>query len=77
MIKWILLLLIVIAVSFILQLTILDYDKCYQDMEDRGYAAFGCCGGLSGGTKETGYLQEQCVDCPYYVEINSENRRKR
>ena len=77
MIKMIILLIIVIAASFILQLTIPVYDKCYQDMENRGYAVFGYCGGLSGGTWNTGYLQEQCVYCPYYVEINSENRRKR
>ncbi len=76
MIKLILLLLIVIVVSLVLQLTITDYDKCYQDMEDSGYAVFGHCGGLSGGTWKTGYLHEHCIDCPYYSEINSENRRK-
>lgn len=77
MIKMMILLFIVITVLFVLQLIITDYDKCYQDMEDSGYAIFGYCGGLSGGTWNTGYLQEQCVRCPYYVEINSENRRKR
>ena len=77
MIKMIMLLFIGITVMFVLQLIITDYDKCYQDMENRGYAVFGCCGGLSGGTWNTGYLQDQCVYCPYYVEINSENRRKK
>ena len=77
MIKMMILLFIGITVLFVLQLIITDYDTCYQDMENRGYAVFGYCGGLSGSTWNTGHLQEQCVDCPYYVEINSENRRKR
>lgn len=42
-----------------------SYDKCYARMEYAGDAVFGCCGGLSGGTKNTDYLQESCINCPY------------
>ena len=50
-----------------LKIFISDYDKCYSEMEDTGTAVFGCCRGLTGGTRHTGYLQENCVDCPYLV----------
>lgn len=42
-----------------------DYDKCYSEMESSGDAVFGMCCGLSGGTRATEYLSEQCVSCPY------------
>ena len=36
-------------------------------MEYEGYAAMGCCGGLTGGTKSTDYLSETCCGCPHLV----------
>lgn len=48
-----------------------DYDKCYSKMENDGIAVFGCCRGLTGGTRHTDYLQENCVDCPYLVLLNN------
>lgn len=42
-----------------------DHDKCYSEMVKRGIASEGRCGGLVGGTKNTGYLQEMCIDCPF------------
>ena len=36
-------------------------------MEYEGYAAMGCCGGLTGGTKSTDYLLETCCSCPHLV----------
>lgn len=42
-----------------------DYEKCYSEMVKRGIAANKVCGGLVGGTKNTGYLQEMCIDCPF------------
>lgn len=42
-----------------------DHDKCYTEMVKRGIASEGKCGGLVGGTKNTGYLQEMCIDCPF------------
>lgn len=42
-----------------------DHDKCYTEMVKRGIAFEGKCGGLIGGTKNTGYLQEMCIDCPF------------
>lgn len=69
MIKFIVLAIILIVISLVFHVSLADRDKCYMKREEEGYAAFLCCGGLTGGTKETGYLQEQCIDCPYYVEI--------
>lgn len=42
-----------------------DHEKCYTEMVKRGIASEGKCGGLVGGTKNTGYLQEMCIDCPF------------
>lgn len=42
-----------------------NYGKCHSEMVKRGIAANGVCGGLVGGTKNTGYLQEMCIDCPF------------
>lgn len=38
-------------------------------------AVFGCCRGLTGGTRRTGYLQENCVDCPYLVLFDKKGER--
>ena len=45
-----------------------SYEFCYTEMEYRGIAAFGCCEGLTGGDKFSGYLQYDCIDCPYFVD---------
>lgn len=52
------------------------YDKCYSEMENAGIAVFGCCRGLTGGTRRTDYLQGNCVDCPYLVLFNNEGDKK-
>ncbi len=63
----------IIAIIMILgwQHFISDYDKCYSEMEDDGAAVFGCCGGVVGGTRNTEYLSEMCIHCPYYTPIDS------
>ena len=35
-----------------------NYGKCHSEMVKT-------CGGLVGGTKNTGYLQEMCINCPF------------
>lgn len=45
------------------------YDKCYEDMENRGVTIFGTCYGQSGGDKYTDYLSYSCVDCPYFNKL--------
>ena len=42
-----------------------NYDKCHSEMVKRGIAYGRTCGGLVGGTKNTGYLQEMCINCPF------------
>ena len=46
------------------------YDRCYTAMEYRGVAVFGCCDGLAGGDKLSGYLQYECIGCPYFVDTS-------
>lgn len=70
MFKLVIVLVIIYTVGKVGSLFISDYSKCYSDMEAEGVAAFGCCHGLSGGTRHTNYLQESCIDCPYLVLIN-------
>lgn len=67
MIKLLIILAFIYILVSVLRIFVSDYDKCYSEMEDAGIAAFGCCRGLTGGTRYTGYLQENCVDCPYLV----------
>ena len=45
-------------------------DTCYSEMEKEGYAAMGCCGGMVGGDRNTGFLSYSCIDCPHLVLIN-------
>lgn len=47
------------------------------EMENAGIAAFNCCCGLTGGTLHTGYLQENCVDCPYLVLFDKKGEREK
>lgn len=76
MIKLLIFLAFVYILVSVLKIFISDYDKCYSEMEDTGTAAFGCCGGLTGGTRLTGYLQENCVDCPYLVLSGNKGDKK-
>lgn len=52
-----------------------EYDDCYSYMEDVGVAVFSMCSGMIGGTEETDYVSEKCIDCPYYVGNKGENKR--
>ena len=45
--------------------------ECYDEMEKRGYAVFGMCGGQVGGDYYTEYLSYECVDCPYFIHTNT------
>ena len=49
---------------------LLNYSSCYNHMESIGYAVFECCGGIAGGTRNTEYLSEMCIGCPYFTEID-------
>lgn len=42
-------------------------DKCFDARAKEGLVSKNGCQGLVGGTKWTGYLQEECIDCPYYM----------
>ena len=46
--------------------------SCYDEMEKRGIAIFGMCGGTVGGDKYTNSLSYSCIDCPYYVGFGKE-----
>lgn len=49
-----------------------SYESCYVARKDEGYAVFGMCGGTVGGTRNTGYLSEECISCPYYTDIRND-----
>lgn len=76
MIELLIFLAFIYIMESVLKIFISYYDKCYSEMENAGIAAFNCCCGLTGGTLHTGYLQENCVDCPYLVlfDKKGENR---
>lgn len=40
--------------------------RCRKELPLNMFGKNGCQG-LVGGTKWTGYLQEECIDCPYYM----------
>ena len=67
MIKLIVLLVFLLIIAVIIWAVTPEYEKCYSNMEYEGYAAMGCCGGLTRGTKSTDYLSETCRSCPYLV----------
>lgn len=67
MIKLIILLAFLLIIAVIIWTVTPEYEKCYSNMEYEGYAAMGCCGGLTGGTKATDYLSEMCIGCPHLV----------
>lgn len=76
MIKLIVVLVLIMLVIPILKSFISDYDKCYSEKEYDGIAVFGCCRGMVGGTRNTGYLSETCIDCPYYTKEIAEEVEK-
>lgn len=52
-----------------------DHEVCYTDMEKQGRAAMGLCCGTSGGTRNTNYLSELCIDCPHYTSVMNNVRK--
>ena len=76
MIKLIIVFGVIYILVLVLRFFVSDYDKCYSEMENAGIAVFGCCRGLTGGTRRTGYLQENCVDCPYLVSSDNKGDKK-
>lgn len=54
-----------IILVFIIYGASYNYSKCYSEMVKRGIASGRTCRGLVGGTKNTGYLQEMCINCPF------------
>lgn len=76
MIKLIIVFGVIYILVLVLRFFVSDYDKCYSEMEDTGTAVFGCCRGLTGGTRHTNYLQENCVDCPYLVLSDNKGDKK-
>ena len=75
MIKLLVILFLIIPATSILKSFVSDYDKCYSEREDEGYAVFGCCHGLVGGSRNTNYLQEFCINCPYLVLLDQEEKK--
>lgn len=49
-----------------------SHESCYTAREDEEYAVFGMCRGTVGGTRNTGYLSEECIDCPYYTDLRKD-----
>ena len=41
-------------------------DNCFDHRAKEGLVNKDGCKGLAGGTKATGYLQWECINCPYY-----------
>lgn len=74
--KLIILLVFIGLISFIIWGATPEYDKCYTDMENTGYASMCCCGGLTGGDRSTNYLSETCIGCPYLVLVNDRKEEK-
>ena len=60
--------------EYLHNLKINKYSRCYSEREKTGDAVFMNCSGLVGGTSNTEYLQEQCLDCPYFVMINRKEK---
>lgn len=80
MIKMIALLVFILIIAVVIWALTPEYDKCYSDMEYEGYASMGCCGGITGGIKDTYYLSETCCSCPHLVlgcdQIRKENENE-
>ena len=67
MIQYVGFLLLILLLIWLLLICKPDYNSCYDCMEQHGNAAFGMCCGQSCGTKNTEYLSEICIDCPYFT----------
>lgn len=67
MIKLVILIFIIAVIPILINLSTTDYDRCYTEMENEGYACMECCCGVVGGTSATEYLSESCLGCPYLV----------
>lgn len=52
-----------IEIAKLLNIAQKTYDDCYNNMES---AKEGKCPGQAGGAKATEYLNEVCIDCPYF-----------
>lgn len=76
MIKLIALFALLLIIAVIVWAVTPEYEKCYSEKEQEGYAVFGCCGGLTGETRATGYLSEMCIGCPHYVDLGCDPIRK-
>lgn len=62
-------------IDFLSKIFILnEFEKCYNKMEDKGIAVFGCCCGVSGGDALTNYLSYTCVSCPHLVLCNNKEK---
>ena len=56
------------VINFFKRLTYrLSRQWCYDQMEQKGSAVFGCCNGMFGGGPETEWLSYSCMDCPYWT----------
>lgn len=74
MIKIFIFLAIILIMPFVLKMLSTNYDKCYSSMEYRGVAAMGCCNGVVGGSRDTEYLSESCIECPYFILPDKEDK---
>ena len=52
----------------------LSHEWCYDRMEANGAATEGYCFGAVGGSKETDYLSDMCLDCPHWVPLEKDGR---
>ena len=50
----------------------LSHEWCYDRMEADGAVIGGYCFGVVGGSKETDYLSDMCLDCQYWVPLEKE-----
>ena len=73
-IKLLILFIVFVAIIFIISRLKTEYDDCYSYMEDVGVAVFGLCSGVIGGSEETDFVSEKCIDCPYYVGYKGETK---
>ena len=49
-----------------------SYNACYNEMESRNVAAMSRCCGVSGGDNNSGYLNYNCINCPYLCLVDKE-----
>lgn len=50
----------------------LSHEWCYDRMEADGAAIGNYCFGVVGGSKETDYLSDMCLDCQHWVPLEKE-----